>query len=87
MWRSRRPWLATLPVLMAALSLVVQLGLLATVLRPRYAELPPPVLDNLKTTVFEPSYVWSVRFGLVLGAVALFWVARKLRSSEATLTA
>lgn len=74
MWRSRRSWLTTLPVLVAALSLVVQLGLVTTTLRPRYAALPPPVLDNLKTTVFEPWYVFSVWFGLVLGAVALFWV-------------
>ena len=82
MWRSRRPWLTTLPVMVAALSLVVQLGLVATAIRPRFAELPPPVLDNLKTTpVFEPAYVFSVQFGLVLGAVALFWVVRQLQST------
>jgi hypothetical protein len=80
MWRSRRSWLTALPVLVAAMSLVVQLGLLATAIRPRFAELPPPVLDNLKTTLSEPSYVLSVRFGLALGAVALFWVARQLGS-------
>jgi hypothetical protein len=80
MWRSRRTWLTTLPVLVAAMSLVVQLGLLAAAIRPRFAELPPPVLDNLKTTVFEPSYVFSVWFGLVLGAVALFWIARQMWS-------
>ena len=80
MWRSRRSWLTALPVLVAAMSLVVQLGLLATAIRPRFAELPPPVLDNLKTTLSEPSYVLSVRFGLVLGAVAVFWVARQLGS-------
>lgn len=81
MWRSPRSWLTTLPVLVAAMSLVVQLGLLATAIRPRFAELPPPVVDNLRTTLFEPSYVLSVRVGLVLGAVALFWVARQLRST------
>jgi len=81
MWRSRRSWLTTLPVLVAAISLVVQLGMLAAAIRPRFAELPPPVVDNLKTTLFEPSYVLSVRFGLVLGAVALFWVARQLQST------
>lgn len=86
MWRSRRSWLTTLPVLVAAMSLVVQLGLLATAIRPRFAELPPPVVDNLKTTVFEPSYVFSVWFGLVLGAVALFWVARQLGSPGAAAT-
>lgn len=78
MWRSRRSWLTTLPVLAAALSLVVQLGLLATALRPRFAELPPPAVDNLKTTVFEPAYVFSVWFGLVVGVVALLWIARQL---------
>jgi hypothetical protein len=64
MWRSRRAWLTTLPILAAAMSLVVQLGLLATAIRPRFAELPPPDIDNLKTTLSEPSYVFSVRFGL-----------------------
>jgi hypothetical protein len=81
MWRSRRAWLTTLPILAAATSLVVQLGLLATAIRPRFAELPPPVIDNLKTTLSEPSYVFSVRFGLVLGAIALLWVARQLRTT------
>jgi len=81
MWRSRRSWLTTLPVLVAAMSLVVQLGLLAAAIRPRFAEFPPPVVENLKTTLYEPSYVLSVRFGLVLGAVALFWVARQLQST------
>jgi hypothetical protein len=82
MWRSRRSWLTTLPVLVAAVSLVVQLGLLATAIRPRFAELPPPAVDNLKTTMFEPSYVFSVWFGLVVGAVALFWVTGQLRPSR-----
>jgi hypothetical protein len=81
MWRSRS-WLTTLPVLAAAMSLVVQLGLLAAAIRPRFAEFPPPVVDNLKTTLFEPSYVLSVRFGLVLSVVALFWVARQLQSRQ-----
>jgi hypothetical protein len=80
MWRSDRSWLTTVPVLAAALSLVVQLGLLAAVIRPRVAELPPPVVDNLKTTLFEPSYVFSVWFGLGLAAVVLPWIARQLRS-------
>lgn len=40
MWRSGRSWLTTLPILVAAMSLVVQLGLLATAIRPRFAELP-----------------------------------------------
>ena len=79
MWRSRRPWLMTLPVLAAAMSLVVQLGLVAAAIRPRFAELPPPAVDNLKTTVFEPYYVYSVWFGLVLGVVALIWVVRQLQ--------
>jgi hypothetical protein len=61
--------------------LVVQLGLVVTAIRPRFAELPPPALDNLKTTVFEPSYVFSVWFGLVLAAVALLWVVRQLQST------
>ena len=78
MWRSRRSWAATLPVLAAAMSLVVQLGLVVTAIRPRFAELPPPALDNLKTTLYEPSYVWSVRSGLVVGAVALVWVTSQL---------
>jgi hypothetical protein len=86
MWRSRRSWLTTLPVLAAAMSLVVQLGGLATAIRPPFAELPPPVVDSLKTTLFEPSYVLSVRFGLVLAAVALFWIARQLRSTTTTET-
>jgi hypothetical protein len=59
--------------------LVVQLGLLAAAIRPRFAALPPPAIDNLKTTLFEPVYVSSVRFGIVLSVVALFWIARQLQ--------
>ena len=80
MWRSRRAWLMTLPVLMGAASLVVQLGLVASAIRPRFSELPPPAVDNLKTTVFEPSYVFSVWFGLALAAAAMTWAVRQLRT-------
>ena len=81
-WRSRRSWLTTLPILAAAISLVVQLGLVVAAIRPRFAELPPPGLDNLKTTVFEPSYVFSVWIGLALGVIALVWVVRQLQSGK-----
>jgi hypothetical protein len=79
LWRGRRPWLTSLPVLIAAMSLVVQLGLLATAIRPGFAALPPPAVDNLKTTLYEPSYVWSVRLGLIAGAVMLWWIVSRLR--------
>ncbi len=80
MWRSRRAWLMTLPVLMGAASLVVQLGLVASAIRPRFSELPPPAVDNLKTTVFEASYVVSVWVGMALAAIAMAWAARQVRT-------
>ena len=81
-WRRERSWLSTLPVLIGAMSLVVQLSLVASAIRPRFSELPPPVMHNLKTTIFEPWYVVSVWSGLLLSAAALFWSARQLPMSR-----
>jgi hypothetical protein len=78
LWRSRRPWLTALPVLIGAMSLVVQLGLLSAAIRPRFAELAPPAVDNLKTTAFEPAYVYTVWLGLAVAVVAVVFIVRQL---------
>lgn len=82
LWRQRSR-LAAVTILAAAISLVVQLTLVTTALRPRFSAVPPAAVDNLKTTIFEPAYVWSVRLGLIIAAIAVIWMIRQMRRTEA----